>query len=198
MNLASTIERKLSPTLRAASVRLTRQLSASPEHIFDAWLHPEVARCFLFAAGGGDAISAAADVRIGGSFRIVRRSDAAAVEYCGQYLEIERPQRLVLSLFVERYAQRDDRVIVELAPLAQRSLLVLTHEFSLPDPLHRSRLQRSWALALERLDALCTVGAKLSPAALSFTGIVASECLPTRNMLRPRSAVIPSDFNLTS
>jgi hypothetical protein len=62
----------------------------------------------------------------------------------------------VFSLFVDKYAQRDDRVIVELAPVAARSLLVLTHELSLPNPAQRSRIQRGWALVLDRLGALCS------------------------------------------
>jgi len=154
MNL-STIERALSPTLRAASVRVSRQVSAAPERLFDAWLNAEEARTFLFAGRSGHAISSEIDARVGGRFRIVRRWDGETVEYSGEYLEIDRPHRLVFSLFVEKYAQRDDRVIVELAPVAQQSLLVLTHELSLPDPAERSRIQREWTIALDGLGTLC-------------------------------------------
>jgi len=155
MNLASTIELSPSPTLRAASVRVSRQLGAAPERIFDAWLNTEEARIFLFAGRRPHARRPQIDARVGGSFRIVRRRDGEEVEYSGKYLEIDRPYRLVFSLFVEKYAQRDDRVIVELAPVAQQSLLVLTHELSLPDPAERSRIQREWVSALDRLGALC-------------------------------------------
>lgn len=158
MNLSSTIERTLSPTLRAASVRVSRLVSATPEGVFDALLDPEKARRFLFAGRKGDAVSSELDARVGGRFRIVRSRDGADVEYSGAYLEIERPHRLVFSLFVERYAQRDDRVIVELAPVAAQSLLVLTHELSLPDPAERCRIQREWAIVLDRLGALCSEG----------------------------------------
>ena len=154
MNLSGTIERTPSPALRAASVRVSRQLNAAPEHIFDAWLDAEAAHAFLFAQRNGQTISPAIDARVGGGFRIVRRLGADQIEYSGQYLEIDRPHRLVFSLFVERYAQRDDCVIVELAPVAAQSLLVLTHEFSLPGAAHRSRLQRGWAGVLDRLAAL--------------------------------------------
>jgi uncharacterized protein YndB with AHSA1/START domain len=158
MNLSSAIERTLDPTLRAASVRLSRQVSAAPERIFDAWLDPEEARTFLFAGPSEDAIHCEIDARVGGGFRIVQRSGGEEVEYAGEYLEIDRPQRLVFSLFVEKYAQHDDRVIVELAPVAKQSLLVLTHELSLPNPAERSRIQRGWTVVLDRLGALCTAG----------------------------------------
>jgi len=156
MNLPSTFERTLSPILRAASVRVSRQVCAAPGRIFDAWLNVEEARTFLFAAEIGAAISSEIDPRVGGRFRFVRQRVDEAVEYSGEYLEIDRPHRLVFSLFVEKYAQLDDRVIVELAPIAKQSLLVLTHELSLPDPAERSRIQRGWAIVLDRLASLCT------------------------------------------
>ena len=159
MNLSSAIECGLSPTLRVASVRLSRQVSAAPERIFDAWLTADEARSFLFAGRIGNAIRLEIDARVGGDFRIVRQWGGEEVEYSGECLEIHRPYRLVFSLFVDKYAQRDDRVIVELAPVAERSLLVLTHELSLPSPAQRSRIQRGWALVLDRLGALCTSGA---------------------------------------
>jgi len=158
MNLSSAIVPAPSPTLRAASVRLSRQVSAAPGRIFDAWLNAEEARWFLFGDRIGSAIRVEIDARVGGEFRIVRHWGREAVEYVGECLEIQRPYRLVFSLFVDKYAQRDDRVIVELAPVAARSLLVLTHELSLPNPAQRSRIQRGWALVLDRLGALCTAG----------------------------------------
>jgi uncharacterized protein YndB with AHSA1/START domain len=155
MNLSNVLERTLSPTLRPASVRLSRQVSAGPERIFDAWLDADEARRFLFAGRIGDAVRSEIDARVGGGFRIVRHRGGDAIEYSGEYLEIDRPHRLVFSLFVEKYAQRDDRVIVEFAPVAQQSLLVLTHELSLPDPAERSRIQHAWAMVLDRLGRLC-------------------------------------------
>jgi uncharacterized protein YndB with AHSA1/START domain len=158
MSLSSTIECTLSPMLRAASARVSRLLSAAPERIFDAWLNAEEAQAFLFADRAGNPISSEIDARVGGRFRLVHQSDGEEIEYWGEYLEIDRPQRLVFSLFIERYGQRDDRVVVELAPVANQSLLVLTHELSLPDPTERSRIQREWAAVLDRLGALCAAG----------------------------------------
>ncbi len=158
MNLSSTIERPLGPTLRAASVRVSRRLRASPERLFDAWLDAREARAFLLAGRIGHLLCARIDARVGGEFRIVHHRGAEAVEYSGEYLEIDRPHRLVFSLFVEKYAQWDDRVIVELAPVAGESLLVLTHELSLPNPAQRSRVQRGWEKVLDGLAARCAAG----------------------------------------
>ena len=162
MNLSSTLERPLRATLRAASVRVSRQLRASPERIFDAWLDAAEARAVLAAGGIGHAIKVEIEARVGGGFRIVHHRGAEEVEYSGEFLEIDRPHRLVFSLFVERYAQWDDRVIVELAPVAGQSLLVLTHELSLPNPAQRSRVQRGWARVLDGLATWATLREILS------------------------------------
>jgi uncharacterized protein YndB with AHSA1/START domain len=156
LNLSSSIERSLSPMLRAVSVRVSRQVRAAPKRVFDAWLHADEARTFLFVGRIGDAISSEIDAQVGGGFRIVRHWGGEAVEYSGEYLEIDRPHRLVFSLFVEKYAQRDDRVIVELAPVEEQSLIVLTHEFSLRNPTERSRIERGWARALDVLVTMCS------------------------------------------
>jgi uncharacterized protein YndB with AHSA1/START domain len=158
MSLSSSSEHTLSPTLRAASVRVSRQVRAAPERIFDAWLSADEARIFLFASWIRNTISSEIDARVGGRFRIVRHWGREDVEYWGECLEIDRPHRLVFSLFAEKYAQRDDRVIVELAPVADQSLLVLTHELSVPHPAQRSRIRSEWALVLDRLGELCAEG----------------------------------------
>src|SRR6516164_4717461 len=97
MNLASTLERPVSPTLRAASVRVSRLLSAAPERVFDAWLNADDARAFLFSARGAraGAISVELDARVGGRFALALRCEGGDLEYSGEYLEIDRPNRLV-------------------------------------------------------------------------------------------------------
>lgn len=156
MSFPSTVEDTHVPTLRAGSVRVTRQINASPDRVFDACLDAEEARTFLFAGRTGDAISSEIDPRTGGRFRVVRRWDGGNSEYSGEYLEIERPYRLVFSLFVERHAQWDDRVVVEFAPLEGKSLVVLTHEYSSPSQVERARIQSGWVTVLDRLAASCS------------------------------------------
>jgi uncharacterized protein YndB with AHSA1/START domain len=165
MILSSSSERIESPTLRVASVRVSRLLGATPARVYDAWLNADLARTFLFAGAGREAVGVEIDARVGGGFRIVRRAHQDLLEYSGEYLEIDRPHLLVFSLFVEKYAQRDDRVTVEFAPVADQSLLVLTHELSLANPAERSRIQREWMLVLDGLAALCA-RAPLSGAAM--------------------------------
>jgi uncharacterized protein YndB with AHSA1/START domain len=189
MNLSSSIERTVSPALRAVSVRVSRQVRAAPQRIFDAWLNADEARTFLFAGRIGDAVGLEIDARVGGGFTIVRHRHGEDVEYFGEYLEIDRPHRLVFSLFVERHAQRDDRVIVELAPVEEQSLIVVTHEFSLWNPTERSRIERGWARALDVLVALCSEGG----VAYGFAAAVAELKSPTVSSAAQRAALSPTN-----
>jgi len=173
MSLSSTAEHTHSPTLRAGSVRVSRQIKASPERVFDAWLDSGEAPTFLFAGRTSEVGSAEIDARVGGRFRIVRRWDGEIVEYWGEYVEIDRPYRLAFSLFVEEHGQRDDRVVVELAPVGGESLLVLTHEHSLPTQAESARIQGTWAAVLDELTALCNESAAHGPL----------PCLPARALV---------------
>ena len=163
MSLSSTAEHTHSPTLRAGSVRVSRQIKASPERVFDAWLDAKEARAFLFADRTSEALSSEVDARVGGRFRIVRRWDGGTVEYWGEYLEIDRPYRLAFSLFVEKHGQRDDRVVVEIAPVGGESLLVMTHEHSLPSQAESARIQGAWTTVLDGLAASCSESASRGP-----------------------------------
>jgi uncharacterized protein YndB with AHSA1/START domain len=158
MNTSSTLKWASNAALRAVTVRVSRQFRASPECIFDAWLDPDEARAFLFANTNGDVIHPEMDARVGGKFRVMNRRDGEDVEHTGEYIEIDRPHRLVFSLFVQKYAQADDRVMIELAPYERGSLLVLTHELSLHNASERSRIESGWTATL---DALAVVLSEL-------------------------------------
>jgi uncharacterized protein YndB with AHSA1/START domain len=80
---------------------ITRVFAAPRQLVFDAWTEPQ-----HFAAWwGGDSVevpaeSVAMDVRPGGSWKatMVLPDNAGQIHWTGQYLEVEPPERLVLTL----------------------------------------------------------------------------------------------------
>ena len=135
-----------------AVVRVSHRFSASAERVFDAWLDPAKAGTWLFATPGGRMVRVEIDGRVGGAFTFVDRRDGEDIEHVGEYLEIERPRRLVFTFAVPRFSPQRTRVTVEIAPRGSGCELTLTHENVLPD--WASRTESGWTMLLERLAAV--------------------------------------------
>lgn len=115
---------------KTISLTVTRRFDASPERVFDAWLDPETARKWLFSDEGSEIVRAEIDARVGGGFSFVRRSPEGDLEHVGEYLEIDRPRRLVFTFAVPALSPEYDRVTVEIVRLDKGCELTLTNEMS--------------------------------------------------------------------
>jgi uncharacterized protein YndB with AHSA1/START domain len=140
---------------RAVTVRVSRQLSATVECVFDAWLDPLTAGSCLFASDAGEVVRAEIDARVGGRFRFLRRENGAEVQRVGEYVWIDRPHLLAFSLSDDTRKPADDRVIIEFAPVGPASLMVLTHEMGLARYAERARVESEWRRRLALLACLC-------------------------------------------
>src|SRR4051794_12447991 len=96
-------------------VRVTRRLPFPAERVFDAWLDPKLAAQWLFATPTGQMVTAEVDPRVGGHFTFTERRAGEDVLHTGEYLEIDRPRRLVFTFGVPKYSANFDRVTVEIA-----------------------------------------------------------------------------------
>jgi len=111
------------------SVVVKRRFAAAPERIFDAFLDVETARRFLFATATGEMITAQIDARIGGRYTFIeRRPEMGEVSHVGEYLEIDRPARLVFTFGVPQFDPRMTTVAIEIQPCGPECGLTLTNE----------------------------------------------------------------------
>jgi uncharacterized protein YndB with AHSA1/START domain len=98
----------MSPTLQ-----MERTFNAPAERVFDAWTSPEVLRRWWHAEHDWETTVAEVDLRVGGALRVVMRDPEKDAEYGGggQYLEIDRPRRLVFTWY---WDGNDTRQIIEI------------------------------------------------------------------------------------
>ena len=132
-------------------VKVTRRLGASAERVFDAWLDPQTVGKWLFSTPTGKVVRVEIDAQVGGRYVIVDRRDVGDVEHTGEYLEIDRPKRLVFTFVVPMFSTEATRVSIDIVPLSASSCeITLTHEGVFEE--YASRTQDGWTKILDGLQ----------------------------------------------
>ncbi|MES2054515.1 MAG: SRPBCC domain-containing protein [Pseudomonadota bacterium] len=134
---------------------VTRDFTAPPERVFDAWLDPVQAGKFLFATPDGEMRTVEIDARVGGRALIVERRPAGDAGHRLEYEVIDRPNRLVF-LFAADPAEDGEwtRVSIAIAATAQGSTLTLTHEMDPQWAAYEDRTRQGWTMILTSLATL--------------------------------------------
>src|SRR5215468_6849774 len=145
-----------------SAIKLVRRIAARPAIVFEALTTTEG----LTSWWGPDecpVLSAAADVRVGGRFRVRFRvaagsehADGASEHECaGEFLEIEAPRRIVMSwqwIFGGDPGERErvSRLELHLRPIDTGTELTLIHAELRDDATARSH-EWGWQGALDKL-----------------------------------------------
>lgn len=137
-----------------AILQVKRRFDASAERVFDAWLDPETAGKWLFRSEEGEAVTGRVDARVGGSFAFVSHRKDGDIEHTGDYLEIDRPRRLVFTFAVLAFSPEYDRVTIEIARLDKGCELTLTSEMA-PEVFAEwgEQTRKGWTMMLDALAA---------------------------------------------
>jgi uncharacterized protein YndB with AHSA1/START domain len=130
-------------------LRITRHFEASPERVFDAWLNPETAGNWLFTTATGEMTRVEIDPRVGGKYLLIDRRHGKDIEHVGEYLEINRPTRLVFTFTVSAFSPQSTRVTIDIVPAGKGCDLTLTHEGVLEEWV--SQTQQGWTMILDGL-----------------------------------------------
>ncbi len=134
------------------SARVIRRFRASAEEVFDAWLDPELAREW-FAPGLGEMTRVEIDARVGGTFWLVQNRDGKLAEHTGEYLEIDRPRRLVFTWRTPPITDTS-RVIIDIRPLEDGCELTVTHEMSAEWEPFIERAANAWGKMADAIARL--------------------------------------------
>ena len=79
-------------TATDTSLKLTRLIQADAAKVFDAWTQPQ--HLNLWSAPEGMDVEAEVDLSVGGKYRIRMKGAEGEFNAVGEYLEIDRPNRL--------------------------------------------------------------------------------------------------------
>jgi uncharacterized protein YndB with AHSA1/START domain len=132
----------------SVSVTVQRRIAAPPDMVFDAWLYPACVGHWLFATPDGTMEKVEIDPRVGGGFTIVERRGADVAEHYGEYVEIDRPRRLVFDFWTS-FSDERTRIVVTIAPDGDGAMLTLRHEGVWAD--YEARTRQGWTMILENL-----------------------------------------------
>jgi uncharacterized protein YndB with AHSA1/START domain len=137
------------------SVRLVRRIAARPAIVFEALVTAEGIRSW-WGPDDGPAISAEVDARVGGCFRVrFRTADGLEHECVGEFLEIERPERVVMSWRWTQNGQIDEHNKVSHVEMRVRAIetgteLTLVHSRLSNEESARAH-ESGWDGALQKL-----------------------------------------------
>ena len=132
------------------NVTVTHRFTASAERVFDAWIDPAKAGKWLFSTPDGTIVKIEIDARVGGKFLVVDRRDGVDVDHVGEYVEIDRPRRLVFKFVVPKYTDHWTTVAIDIASFDDGCELTLTHKGVLTE--YADRTTGGWTMMLEGLD----------------------------------------------
>lgn len=106
-----------------------------------------------FGPAGAEMISAEADVRVDGRFRMIFTTpDGENHNVSGTYLEVAPDRKLVFTWMWITLPDRQSQVTVSLKPDGDGCMLTLTHE-KFFDEAARDGHNRGWTGALDKLEA---------------------------------------------
>jgi uncharacterized protein YndB with AHSA1/START domain len=140
----------------ATSLRISRIIPAPIEKVFEAWTKPEILSKWA-APEGINHITYDVDLRVGGAYTLVMRSDEGELHTAvGEYREIDRPHRLVYTWDWKEDGYRMDvetLVTVEMKSVGDATEVLLTHEL-FPAEEAVAGHGEGWTSCLNRLEGI--------------------------------------------
>lgn len=127
--------------------RVTQRFAVPAEQVFDAWLTPALIGQWMFgpALREEEVVRITVDGRVGGRFSFVVRRRGQEIDHVGEYLEVDRPRRLVFTWGIQGQSADESRVIIDITPLPQGCELTLVHEMAPQWADFVERSQAGWA-----------------------------------------------------
>jgi len=128
---------------------LSRFFSVEPRAVFDAWTKPELMKSWLFKSPDNEILSITTVLKVGGRFSILELNENEKIDHFGEYLEIEKPNKLVFTLEVPRHFSGVSKVSIEIRDKQNGCELIFSQS-----GIDTSKTKESWEIMFEMLKAV--------------------------------------------
>lgn len=117
----------MTETATELELTISRDIRASRETLFDAWLDPTMLARFMTPGPNMSVPKATTDAREGGRFEVVMRAGDQDMPHTGTYRTIDRPNRLAFT-WESPFSQLEDSVVtVDFDEIADGTRVTLNH-----------------------------------------------------------------------
>lgn len=142
--------------IESAGSTITRTFAAAPASVFDAWVTP--ASFAAWFGGSGVEVpldSVSMDVRAGGDWKatMVLGGDVPDINWYGEFIEVDRPEKLVLTL-ADRPGDARELITVTFTAVDGGTEMVFSQTGGNLDAAEYERVTAGWQTFFHAMDAL--------------------------------------------
>ncbi|CAD6546154.1 SRPBCC family protein [Paraburkholderia metrosideri] len=132
------------------SLTIVRHLKAPPARVYAAWTRPELMARW-WGPDAGPVLSAEADPRVGGGFRVLFQTLDGETHDCrGEYRQVEVDRKLVFTWEWVTLPERRSLVTIQLRPVDAGTEMTFTHAQFI-DEAARDGHREGWNGAFDKL-----------------------------------------------
>jgi len=135
------------------AVNINKTIKAPIEKVFDAWLNPETLAKFILPMPGMPEPEVQNSPEPGGKFTIVMAVGDEKIPHTGEYIEINRPVKLVFS-WQSPCSMDDSRVTLVFKSVDESNTLIELTHLKFIDEATRQDHEGGWGNILEALNAI--------------------------------------------
>ena len=132
-------------------VKLTKTINAPIEKVFNAWLDADTLSQFMMPIAGMPQPRVEADGREGGSFAIYMMVGDNEIPHRGQYLKVEKPNKLVFT-WESPFSTDDSTVTILFNSIDETTTEINFTHLKFKDEQARSNHEGGWGTILEYLS----------------------------------------------
>jgi uncharacterized protein YndB with AHSA1/START domain len=135
------------------TVNINKIIHAPIEKVFDAWLTPKMLSKFMMPMPGMPESDVENDARKGGNFTIIMHAGDNKLPHNGEYLEINRPDKLVFT-WVSDSSAGNSRVTLNFTKIDDNKTNISLSQVKFIDEKTRSDHEGGWVNILDKLNDL--------------------------------------------